>query len=343
MAAVDTARSSPGVVAVSMSWGFSETPNETSYDANFTTPTGHQGITFSPPAEIAVSRRCILPGGLAQRAVGRRDHAALSGSGGYQSESAWTDSGGGYSQYEPEPSYQAESSDPPATRPRPTSPSTATRTPGVQVYVTESTAEAGKTPGLVDDGRRHQPGQSGLGRHHRDRRSGSGARRQGEPGRPHADVAVALRRSLVRLPHGRGRSPHHSEAEEVSATVTATAFWSSSWFGGSGLGANATTTSTSTGANTATGLGSPNGPALVSGLVASTLTTPLTPVTGSGGGTTPSPTPTPPTKPVGGGSGHHHRPTHPGSRTVKSGKTHAEAPARSRHVAQDSVRNEAVD
>jgi len=82
-----------------------------------------------------------------------------------------------------------------------------------------------------------------------------------------------------------------------------------------------------------------NGPALVSGLVASTLTTPLTPVTGSGGGTTsPTPTPTPPTKPVGGGSGHHHRPTHPGSRTVKSGKkTHAEAPARSRHIAQKSV------
>ena len=114
------------------------------------------------------------------------------------------------------------------------------------------------------------------------------------------------------------------------------AFWSSSLFGDSGLGASATTSSSSTGANTATGLGTPIGPALVRDLVASTLTTPLTPVTGSGGGTT-SPTPTPPTNPVGGGSGHHHRPTHSGSRTVKSGKTHAEAPARSRHVKQGSV------
>src|SRR5208337_1169487 len=112
---------------------------------------------------------------------------------------------------------------------------------------------------------------------------------------------------------------------------------SCSWnFGGSGLGVSATTTSTSTGANTATGLGSPNGPALVSGLVTSTVTTPLTPVTGSGGGTT-SPTPAPPTNPVGGGSGHHHLPTHPGSRTVKSGKTRAEAPARSRHIPQVAV------
>ncbi len=46
LAAVNTARSTPGVVAVSMSWGFPETSNEISYDSNFTTPAGHQGITF---------------------------------------------------------------------------------------------------------------------------------------------------------------------------------------------------------------------------------------------------------------------------------------------------------
>ena len=32
----------------------------------------------------------------------------MSSTGAYQSESAWIDSGGGYSQYEPEPSYQAK-------------------------------------------------------------------------------------------------------------------------------------------------------------------------------------------------------------------------------------------
>ncbi|MBV8312189.1 MAG: hypothetical protein JO344_17550, partial [Planctomycetaceae bacterium] len=46
LTAVNTARNTPGVVAVSMSWDFSETPNETSYDPYFTTPSGHQGITF---------------------------------------------------------------------------------------------------------------------------------------------------------------------------------------------------------------------------------------------------------------------------------------------------------
>src|SRR5262249_31403185 len=42
MNAVNTAGSTPGVVAISMSWGFSEFPGETSYDSSFTTP----GITY---------------------------------------------------------------------------------------------------------------------------------------------------------------------------------------------------------------------------------------------------------------------------------------------------------
>ena len=46
MAAVNTARNTPGVVAVSMSWGYGELPNETSYDSYFTTPAGHQGVSF---------------------------------------------------------------------------------------------------------------------------------------------------------------------------------------------------------------------------------------------------------------------------------------------------------
>ena len=109
MAAVDTARSWPGVVAVSMSWGFSETPNETSYDANFTTPANHQGVTFvassgdngsfAGASYPAASPNVLSVGGTT---------LVLSSTGAYQSESAWIDSGGGYSQYEPEPSYQAK-------------------------------------------------------------------------------------------------------------------------------------------------------------------------------------------------------------------------------------------
>ncbi len=46
LSAVDTARNTAGVVAVSMSWGFSEMQNESSFDSYFTTPSGHAGVTF---------------------------------------------------------------------------------------------------------------------------------------------------------------------------------------------------------------------------------------------------------------------------------------------------------
>ena len=71
--AVNVARNTPGVVAISMSWGFIERSSELSYDRYFTTPAGHTGITF----------RCfqwrlrlfLVPVGLSQRALGRRDFA----------------------------------------------------------------------------------------------------------------------------------------------------------------------------------------------------------------------------------------------------------------------------
>ena len=43
---MNVARNTPGVVAVSMSWGFNEFRQETSYNSTFTTPAGHTGITF---------------------------------------------------------------------------------------------------------------------------------------------------------------------------------------------------------------------------------------------------------------------------------------------------------
>ena len=328
MAAVNTARNTPGVVAVSMNWGFSETPNETSYDTYFTTPAGHQGITFiassgdngslAGASYPAASPNVLSVGGTT---------LLLSSSGTYQSESAWTDSGGGYSQYEPEPSYQAkvQSTGYKAT---PDVAFDGDPNTGVQVYVTLPTYYGSQGSWLTVGGTSlGSPSWAGI-----IAITDQGRALAGEESLDGPTQTLPL---LYAAPS--------SDFNTVAAASSS--FWGgggygygygafgSSLFGGSGLGASATTSSSSTGANTATGLGSPNGPALVSGLVASTLTTPVTPVTGSGGGTTP----TPPTNPGGGGSRHHHRPTHHGSSTVKSGKTHTEAPARSRHVKHVAV------
>ncbi len=330
MTAVNTARNTPGVVAVSMSWGFSETPGETSYDSSFTTPTGHQGITFiassgdngafAGASYPAASPNVLSVGGTT---------LLLSGSGAYQSESAWADSGGGYSKYEPEPSYQAKVQ----TTGYKATPDVAfdgNPNTGVQVYVTQTTRFGGSQGSWMTIG------GTSLGSP-----SWAGIIAIVDQGRALAGEG-SLDGPTQTLPalYAAPSSDFHTVAAASSPFDGGGVFgngfggfWS---LGGSGLGVSSTTTSTTTGgANTATGLGTPIGPALVSDLVSSTLTTPLTPVTGSGGGT--SPTPTPPTKPVGGGSGHHHRLTHTGKSKIKSGKTHAAAPARSHHVAQAAV------
>ncbi len=107
LAAVNTARHTPGVVAISMSWGFTETHGETAYDSTFTTPAGHTGITFvaasgdSGPdsgAEYpAASPEVLAVGGTTLN---------LDDQGNYLSETPWSSGGGGYSQFEPEPTYQ---------------------------------------------------------------------------------------------------------------------------------------------------------------------------------------------------------------------------------------------
>jgi nitrate reductase NapAB chaperone NapD len=107
LSAVDTARNAPGVVAVSMSWGFNEMADEASDDGHFTTPAGHAGITF-----VAASGDNGLRTGVEYPAASP-DVLAVGGTtlnldaaGNYLSETAWQDSGGGYSRYEPEPNYQ---------------------------------------------------------------------------------------------------------------------------------------------------------------------------------------------------------------------------------------------
>jgi len=106
LAAVDQARNTAGVVAVSMSWGGSEFQGETGDDSHFTTPSGHAGITFvgasgdsgTPATWPGVSPNVLAVGGTT---------LTLDGSDNITSEIGWSGSGGGYSQGYSVPSYQS--------------------------------------------------------------------------------------------------------------------------------------------------------------------------------------------------------------------------------------------
>jgi subtilisin-like proprotein convertase family protein len=103
-AAVGWARQQTGVAAISMSFSGSEFPTESSFDYLFTTPSGHTGITFlaatgdsgTPSGYPAYSPNVVAVGGTTLSVSGNT----------YVSESAWSGSGGGISQYENQPSYQ---------------------------------------------------------------------------------------------------------------------------------------------------------------------------------------------------------------------------------------------
>jgi subtilase family serine protease len=112
--AVSYARSQPAVVVVSMSWGAAEASFETGYDSYFTTPAGHiggsnlaGGITFvassgdvgasNGPDWPAISTHVLAVGGTS---------LTLDANGNYATETGWSGSTGGYSQYYTEPAYQ---------------------------------------------------------------------------------------------------------------------------------------------------------------------------------------------------------------------------------------------
>lgn len=106
LAGVDFARQQPGVVAVSMSWGGSEFPSESSLDVYMTTPAGHigggglpGGVTFvaasgdaSSTSWPAVSPNVLSVGGTTLN---------VDGDGNRISETAWNGGGGGRALYEP--------------------------------------------------------------------------------------------------------------------------------------------------------------------------------------------------------------------------------------------------
>ncbi len=103
--AVQWAASQPGVSVVSMSFGGGEFGGETTFDNTFTTPAGHNGVSFiaasgdygAPASYPATSPNVLAIGGTS---------LFLNGSNNYSSESAWSGSGGGISIVERQPAYQ---------------------------------------------------------------------------------------------------------------------------------------------------------------------------------------------------------------------------------------------
>jgi len=107
LAAVNAARNTPSVVAISMSWGFSEFRFEAKYNGYFTTPPGHQGITFvAASGDSGTSFGLDWPSASPNVLAVGGTSLSTNNAGQYLSETMWYDSGGGYSQFEAEPSYQ---------------------------------------------------------------------------------------------------------------------------------------------------------------------------------------------------------------------------------------------
>jgi len=108
MSAVEFARTITTVSVISMSWGGSEFAGEASYDQYFTTPSGHIGITF-----VAASGDDGAAGGADYPAASPNVVSVggttleLSSTGAIESQTAWSDSEGGVSEFEPTPSYQS--------------------------------------------------------------------------------------------------------------------------------------------------------------------------------------------------------------------------------------------
>lgn len=107
LAAVDYARNQPGVSVVSMSWGAGEFSFESLYDSYFTTPSGHQGVSFvaSSGDQGGAGNWPALSTNVL--AVGGTSLYTSDSLGTYSSEVGWSGSGGGISAYESKPTYQS--------------------------------------------------------------------------------------------------------------------------------------------------------------------------------------------------------------------------------------------
>ena len=126
-----------------MSWGMNEFAGERNYNSTFTTPPGHQGITYVAAsgdngAWLGASFPAISPNVLG---VGGTQ-LFVSSDGTYQGETSWSGSGGGFSTYLAEPGYQysAQSS---GLRTSPDVSWNAAVASGVSVYSTLSDSGSG--------------------------------------------------------------------------------------------------------------------------------------------------------------------------------------------------------
>ena len=100
--AVDYARNRSDVVAVSMSWGGSEFSSESSYDSYFTSSYGAAFFASSGDSGTGVQWPAVSP-----NVTGVGGTKLVLSGGALVSETAWSGSGGGISQYELRPSFQA--------------------------------------------------------------------------------------------------------------------------------------------------------------------------------------------------------------------------------------------
>jgi subtilase family serine protease len=262
LSAVNTARNTPGVVAISMSWGFSEMADESKYDPYFTTPAGHPGVTFIASSGDdgiieypATSPNVVAVGGTT---------LSLGDAGAYASETAWYESGGGYSLYEPEPTYQ-----------KPVQQSGLRSTPdvafdgdpnsGVAVYATDPDTGQGAWQ-IVGGTSLGAPAWAGL----------IATVDQGRAlvGQPSLDGPTETLPAL----YAAATTDFHAVAASTGSNPVAgeTAIGVFNPFSPPGQTAGAGASLPGASANTATGLGSPVSQNLVSNLIASTLSVPLT-------------------------------------------------------------------
>ena len=77
MNAVNLARKLPGVSVVSMSWGGGEFRGQRNYDPFFTTPAGHNGVTFVTASGDNGSKHGAGLAGFVAERRGRRRHHTL--------------------------------------------------------------------------------------------------------------------------------------------------------------------------------------------------------------------------------------------------------------------------
>jgi subtilase family serine protease len=235
MTAVNVAKQIPGVSVISMSWGGSEFSGQTAYDSVFTTPAGHTGITF-----VAASGDEGARGGAEWPASSPNVLAvggttlSVSSTGTYLGESVWSGSSGGNSRYELEPADQ-RSVQSTGTRRTPDVSFDGDPNTGVEVYTTDPSTGLGSW---------EQVGGTSLGAQAWAAIIAIADEGRSFAGKGTLNSATQTMTALYSLPS--------SDFHTVSTISTGSRF---NFRFGSGVVASP-------------GLGSPNGAALVNGLVA---------------------------------------------------------------------------